>query len=256
MNRRDRGGRVIRRRAAQGLSSPAVGMANFRVHILGAAIPSALAAGLALAGELVTPIVGGACFGLGTLGGILPDVDAESSVTTRIIFGALAVTAAAATAVMMVERAAPGFVALAALGAFVAIQVGLRAVIGWLCVHRGLVHSLPFAALIGAGAAYVAWRGFHLGPTPAWLLGVFLTGGFLIHLALDELFSVDLLGARMKRSFGTALKLGSRRQLLGTAALYAGVVALVVIGPPADRFVRDVTAKRTRTAIAATLGLR
>ena len=98
---------------------------------------------------------------------------------------------------------------------------------------------------------------FHLSPTPAWLVGVFLTGGFLVHLTLDELYSVDLLGARMKRSFGTALKLGSMRQLLGTTALYAGVITLVALGPPSDRFLRDVTSKRTWAAVAATFdGLR
>ncbi|MDC0716457.1 metal-dependent hydrolase [Nannocystis bainbridge] len=228
-------------------------MANFRVHVLGAAIPSALAAGLAIAGGLVTPQVGGVCFGLGVLGGMLPDIDADNSVPTRIIFGALAVVAAVVVASALHVDTAPGLVALAAVAAFVAIRVGLRGFTAWLCVHRGLVHSLPFAALVGAIVVCVAAQAFHLGPTQAWLAGLFLTGGFLVHLALDELFSVDLLGARMKRSFGTALKLGSRRQLLGTVMLYAGVIALVRFAPPVDPLVRDVTSKRTRAAIAATL---
>jgi hypothetical protein len=227
-------------------------MANFRVHVLGAAIPSALAAGLALAGGLVTPVVGGVCFGLGVLGGMLPDIDAERSLPTRILFTALAVAAAVAVALALRMHTTPGLVALAGLAAFLAISVGLRGFTAWLCVHRGLVHSLPFAALVGAVVVNLAWRVFHLAPTPAWLTGVFLTGGFLIHLALDELFSVDLLGARVKRSFGTALKLGSRRQLLATIVLYAGAFALLTMAPPADRFVHDLSSSRTRAAIAAT----
>lgn len=232
-------------------------MANFRVHVLGAAIPAALAASLAIAGDLVTPTVGAVCFGLGVLGGMLPDIDAENSVPTRIIFGALALVAATATALALRDSTTPGLVVLAALATFVGVRVGLRAVTAWLCVHRGLVHSLPFAALVGALVVHLASRAFHLAPTPAWLAGLFLTGGFLIHLALDELYSVDLLGARMKRSFGTALKLGSRRQLLGTAVLYAGVIGLLTVAPPADRFLRDLTSRHTRAAIAATFaGLR
>ncbi|HEY0134395.1 MAG TPA: hypothetical protein VGB85_09955 [Nannocystis sp.] len=232
-------------------------MANFRVHVLGAAIPSLIAAGLAVAGGLATPVVGGACFGLGVLGGMLPDIDADSSVPTRIIFTALAVGAAVAVALALRDGTAPGLVALASLAAFLAIRVGLRGFTAWLCVHRGLVHSLPFAALVGVLVVLAASRGFHLAPTPAWLTGVFLTGGFIIHLALDELYSVDLLGARMKRSFGTALKLGSRRQLFGTAVLYASVIGLVLVAPPADRFLRDLTSSRTRAAVAATFsGLR
>jgi hypothetical protein len=82
-------------------------MANFRVHVLGAAIPSALAAGLAFAGGLVTPAVGGACFGLGVLGGMLPDIDAETSVPTRIIFGALALAAAAVVGLALRDQLAP-----------------------------------------------------------------------------------------------------------------------------------------------------
>jgi hypothetical protein len=227
-------------------------MANFRVHVLGAAIPSALAAGLAFAGGLVTPAVGGACFGLGVLGGMLPDIDAETSVPTRIIFGALALAAAAVVGLALRDQLAPGLVVLAALAAFVAVRVGLRGFTAWLCVHRGLVHSLPFAVLVGALAVQVASRAFHLAPTPAWLTGVFLTGGFLIHLALDELFSVDLLGARVKRSFGTALKLGARRQLFATAALYVGAIALLTSGPPADRLLRDLSSRRTWDTVAAT----
>lgn len=227
-------------------------MANFRVHVLGAAIPAAIVASLAIAGGLITPAVGGIYFGLGTLGGILPDIDAESSVPTRIIFGTLAVVAAAVVGLALRDRTSPGLVVLAAVVAFVVIRVGLRGFTAWLCVHRGLVHSLPFAALLGLLAVHVAAGAFHLASTPAWLAGVFLTGGFLIHLALDELFSVDLLGVRIKRSFGTALKLGSRRQLIGTAALYAGVLGLLTVAPPADRFVRDVTSRRTWAAISAT----
>ena len=41
----------------------------------------------------------------------------------------------------------------------------------------------------------------------AWLTGLFLFIGFLIHLALDEIYSVDVEGRTIKKSFGTALKL-------------------------------------------------
>lgn len=220
---------------------------------MGAAIPSAVGAGLAVAGGLVTPAVGAACFGLGTLGGMLPDIDAERSVPTRVIFGALAAAAAVVVGLGLYGRSAGWLVVgLAAVVSFLMVRVGLRGFTAWLCVHRGLVHSLPFAALVGALAVQVGWRGFNLATTPAWLLGFFLTGGFVIHLVLDEMSSVDLLGARVKRSFGTAFKLGSRRQWIGTAGLYAGAIALLVMAPPADRVVRDLTSKRTRAAIAAT----
>lgn len=229
-------------------------MANFRTHLVGAAIPATIAAGLAIAGELVTWAQGAACLALGVLGGILPDVDAERSLPTRILFGVLAIAAAAAVVLSLRERAAIELVALAAVIAVVVVGVGLRALTGWLCVHRGLVHSIPVAALLGAATAAAAWRLWGLAPTPAWLLGAALTGGFIVHLTLDELFSVDLVGARMKRSFGTALKLGSLRRPIATALVYAAVIGMVWAGPPLDRVARDLTAKRTRAAIAGALG--
>ncbi len=45
------------------------------------------------------------------------------------------------------------------------------------------------------------------GPITAWMAGLFVFIGFLIHLILDEIYAVDFSGARLKRSFGSALKL-------------------------------------------------
>ena len=153
-------------------------MANFRVHVLGAAIPSALAAGLALAGGLVTPAVAGACFGLGVLGGMLPDIDAESSVPTRILFGALAVAAAVVVGLALRERLAPALVVLAALGAFVAIRVGLR---GFLLREPALIlcSTARLRALLGRPAAWMRssapWQKRTVGKGQAFFLALATT---------------------------------------------------------------------------------
>jgi hypothetical protein len=53
--------------------------------------------------------------------------------------------------------------------------------------------------------------------------------GFLSHLVLDEVFSVDLRGARVNRAFGTALKLwGSPLATLGIYALLSYLTWRVV----------------------------
>jgi len=52
-----------------------------------------------------------------------------------------------------------------------------------------------------------------------WLNGVFIALGFIIHLVLDELYSVDLSNARVKNSFGTALKLFSHNNLTASALM-------------------------------------
>lgn len=66
----------------------------------------------------------------------------------------------------------------------------------------------------------------------AWLCGVFVLLGFLVHLLLDEFYSVNLYGKKLlKSSFGTAFCLGNLNQPLGTVALYAAVIGLFLLCP-------------------------
>ena len=229
-------------------------MANFRTHVLGAVVAAAASAYAAKASGLVDTSGTLVCVACGALGGILPDIDADQSVPTRIIYGALGLAAATATAFALYGAWPTVLVALASLVALFSVSVVLRGLANRLCVHRGLIHSIPVAALSGALTATLAARLLGIDPTRAWLFGAFVTAGFIVHLLLDELFSVDLVNARLKRSFGTALKLGVRASPLRCALVCALVVALVQIGPPLDPFVDAVTAKRTRRAVNAAFG--
>jgi len=229
-------------------------MANFRTHVLGAAVAAAVSAYAATASGLVDGSDTLACVACGALGGILPDIDADQSVPTRMIYGALGVAAASATAFALHGSQPTALVAIASLIALFVVSVGLRGLANRLCVHRGLIHSLPVAALSGALTATLAARLLGIDPTRAWLFGAFITAGFVVHLLLDELFSVDLVNARLKRSFGSALKLGVRTSPLRCALVCAAVVGLIEVGPPLGPFVDAVTAKRTRRAVSAAFG--
>ena len=69
--------------------------------------------------------------------------------------------------------------------------------------------------------------------------GLFVSVGYVIHLALDEIYSVDLTGARVKRSFGTALKLISTH-VKATTCLVLATVVVFFTTPSAERFVHTV----------------
>ena len=56
----------------------------------------------------------------------------------------------------------------------------------------------------------------------AWLAGGFMAIGYLTHLILDEIYSVDVMDTRLKASFGTALKLIDPRHPGATAAMAVG----------------------------------
>jgi hypothetical protein len=146
--------------------------------------------------------------GLTAAGGLLPDLDSDSSVPVRELFG----LAAAVTPFLLFERVhAAGFnleqtiVVLA--GVYLLIRYAVSQLFKHITVHRGMFHSLP---ALGIAALSV----FLLYHSPSRDLRVYLAAGvalgFLSHLVLDELCSVDFMGVKLKQSAGSALKLTSR----------------------------------------------
>lgn len=146
--------------------------------------------------------------GLTALGGLLPDLDSDSGVPVRELFGLLA---AAAPFLLVGRLASSGFsleqilVILAA--AYLFIRYGLSTYFKHVTVHRGMFHSVP-AMLIAGLAVYLAYDGSD------WLRWYFAGGimlGFLSHLVLDEICAVDFSGVKitLNRFAGSALKLTS-----------------------------------------------
>ena len=148
--------------------------------------------------------------GLTTVGGLLPDLDSDSGVPVRELFGVLA----AATAVLLyhplhdhlqlpVEQA----LVFMGLGYFF-VRYVFANFFRRITVHRGMYHSIP-AMLISGLLVYLAYPSNNL------YLRLYLAGGvmlgFLSHLVLDELYAVDFMGVRIRfnKFAGSALKFGS-----------------------------------------------
>ncbi len=53
---------------------------------------------------------------------------------------------------------------------------------------------------------YISYFVLEAALTASWFYGLFLFGGAMVHLLLDEMYSVNLMGMTMKRSSGTAMK--------------------------------------------------
>lgn len=70
-------------------------------------------------------------------------------------------------------------------------------------VHRGMWHSIPAAVLAGMVTYLVCLSPENeIRLMKSWAVVL----GFMLHLVLDELYSVDLVGRRIKKSSGTAMK--------------------------------------------------
>ena len=77
----------------------------------------------------------------------------------------------------------------------------------------------------------------------AWLAAGFLSVGFLTHLILDEIYSVDVMDTRIKASFGTALKLVDTKHWGHSAAMAAATVLAFMVTPPTKVFVENITSR-------------
>jgi membrane-bound metal-dependent hydrolase YbcI (DUF457 family) len=143
------------------------------------------------------------------LGGLLPDLDSDSGVPVRELFG---LAGAVIPLVMLRSMAHSGMspeeTLLAAAGIYALIRYGLANIFKHLTVHRGMFHSIP--AMIVAGlVTFLAYRHpvFELRAYLA--VGVMI--GFLSHLVLDELCAVDFRGLapKLNQFAGSAVKLKS-----------------------------------------------
>ncbi|MBK7541853.1 MAG: metal-dependent hydrolase [Candidatus Competibacteraceae bacterium] len=212
-------------------------MADFNTHLMGAAAVSGLAATvLVMAGAAPHQAVIG-YFVLGVIGGLLPDIDLPTSIPVRITFATLAVVAGFLVVFTFGRRYSLAELIALWLGCFLLIRYGLFNLLDRFTVHRGLVHTVPGGIGCGLATTAVAFHVFSASAAHAWLCGAFLALGFIVHLLLDEFYSVDLFGRKLlKSSFGTAFSFGSLSQPLGTAALYLLVAGLFLLCPPPKAF--------------------
>jgi membrane-bound metal-dependent hydrolase YbcI (DUF457 family) len=144
--------------------------------------------------------------GVTAVGGMLPDLDSDSGTPVRELSG----LAAAVIPLLLVPRMLnAGMTQEGALAAVGLLYLFIRYGMGWLfrrlTVHRGMFHSIPCMAIFGL-IVFLAYETPHLATRLLLAGGVML--GFLSHLVLDEVYSVDFNGVRLKlkSSAGSALK--------------------------------------------------
>ena len=215
-------------------------MANFNTHLAVAAVGSGLCATVALAGHaapnnyLLTLTLAGA------IGGILPDIDLEKAIPSRMLFNLLGVVAAFIALFTLQEQHSIAELWIVWLVAFLVTRYGAYKALEKRTRHRGVFHSILAGAFFMILTADIFGRVLGQPPAQAWLTGLFVFIGFLIHLVLDEIYSVDVEGRTIKKSFGTALKLFDSRSLRASAFMAVALIAVALAAPPTQEFVEMV----------------
>ena len=139
------------------------------------------------------------------------------------------------------------------LGTLVGVRYGLHAIFHRISVHRGIWHSL-LAAIFCSIATAIVFARFLVRPDGvAWLAAGFMMIGYLTHLTLDEMYSVDVMDTRIKSSFGTALKLIDTRHWGASVAMAAACALAVMVSPPTKMFVDGVSSKDMWTSLHSRL---
>ena len=207
-------------------------MANFTTHIAVGTVVSGALATLTLAADVIAPENLIAVTMAGVLGSVLPDIDLKDSRPSRAMFSGLGIFFSFAVLFSFATKFSIAELWILWLGTLVLFRYGLHTAFHNLSVHRGIWHSLLAATFSAFATAVVFYYvlGRHEGV--AWLAGVFLFLGYLTHLILDELYSVDVMDTRVKASFGTALKIFDRRYPYASLAMLGAAVAVFTITPP------------------------
>ena len=207
-------------------------MANFQTHLnVGIVVSAATTLSLSMAG-LIASTQTMSLFTLGVIGSLLPDIDADASKPVNALFSVLGAGLAFAMTLPLTERFLPMELAAIWVGVYLCVRYGFFEIFSRFTVHRGVWHSWLGIAVAVLGTANLARWLWRQPPELAWIAGLVVGIGYLAHLVLDEISSVDLFNVTVKRSSGTALKpfsLGAPRSSLAMAAL---VAALAWLAPP------------------------
>ena len=209
-------------------------MADFKTHVTVAAILSApLAASTFIAG--VANMNEAIFYALaGTLGGLLPDIDADDSAAIRLIFRLFGALAGGLAIAFGIDKLLHWQVLALAIVSYLVVRFPVRWVFEQFTVHRGTLHSLLANVMFAILSVPIMHHLFALEAKTAWGIGGFIFLGATIHLILDELYSIELSGMRIKRSFGTAMKLTDWGEPLASLVLVLGCVVGYWLSPSAE----------------------
>lgn len=168
---------------------------------------------------------------IGTAGSLLPDIDSDNSTPVKMGFNLLAIVVV--FAVLNHWRGQLSFVAMLITWAvgYALVRYGVFWAFARVTVHRGVIHSVPFMAVLGLALVCINFYGFGSSAFISWFYGGMLFLGSMVHLLLDEIYSVNLLGLKMKRSSGTAMKFYQSKYPWRYVGLYALMALLWFVAP-------------------------
>lgn len=204
-------------------------MASFKAHISFGILTAAVLSVVLFSFAWVSGVFALLIFVLTIIGSMLPDVDSDTGIPVRILFGVLAVTGLVGSFVYL-ETMTIFQRGLVSIGIGLCVYFIIGKIFRHFTVHRGIFHSIPAALLMGVISIAIADL-FYLEIKTLFSIGLAVTAGYLCHLVLDELNSaVNLSGVPFipNKSLGTAMQLWSS-SLITTLSVYGALLFFVAL---------------------------
>ena len=181
-------------------------MAGFKTHLFWGITGSGI---LATAGYLQGHInikEANAVVILGTLGGLLPDLDSDTSKPLEYLFQLLSILIPMLLYSILKDHFDGNItitLLLCTIG-YLILQYLFYPIFKKLTVHRGIMHSIPFALLCGQVTFLLFSR---ISQIVAFYYAVTVFLGVLLHLVIDEFYAISFKRfiPQFNRSSGTAL---------------------------------------------------
>lgn len=228
-------------------------MANFTTHIAVGSLVSGTLATVTLAADVVAPENLVAVTMAGILGSILPDIDLKDSRPSRAMFSGLAAFFCGVVLFAIAYQFSIAEMWLLLIITFLGVRYGAKALFHSMSYHRGIYHSLLAAVFFAFVTAAAYKHLLHRHEGVAWLAAAFMLVGYLTHLVLDEIYSVDIMDTRIKASFGTAIKLLDAKHPGHSAAMLLATVAVYFATPSIKTFVEGMSSRPMWTALQGRL---
>ncbi len=228
-------------------------MANFTTHVAIGTVVSGALATLTLVADVVAPENLVAVTMAGVLGSVMPDIDLKDSRPSRALFSGLAVFFSFVVLFNLPPVYSIAEMWLAWLGALLFVRYVAHAIFHRMSYHRGIYHSLLAAVFFGflTAAVYKHALGRHEGV--AWLAAAFMVAGYLTHLVLDEIYSVDVMDTRIKASFGSAVKPIDGNHLGHSAAMAVATMLAFLVTPSTKTFIDGMSSRPMWTTLSQRL---
>lgn len=157
---------------------------------------------------------------LGLIGGILPDLDSDTSKAVQIAFKIMSTFLPLLLLLSTQESLTLLDMLLIWLIAGLILQIIFTKLFLNFTRHRGVFHTIPMGIMFGLLIISLFENYLNFNIYFSTLAGVFLFLGFNIHLLLDEFISLNAFGMKVKKSLGTAFKLYDKNNIAGSILLY------------------------------------